>query len=139
MCGDFNFNFETNSKDAVKFLNIIDCYGFTPLYSFKSNPTRCKDGVSDAFLILKNAVDHKFMKNLDVIVDTRASSDHYLVTAVVDTAGLSSTSVPMIKKIARNLKQINFELLRHDLEQSDLIQLVLQCQNLNDFIVVYND
>ena len=44
----------------------------------------------------------------------------------------------MVKKIVRNLKQINFELLRYDLEQSDKIQLVLQCQNLNDSIVVYN-
>ena len=45
----------------------------------------------------------------------------------------------MAKKIVRNLKQINIELLRYDLEQSDIVQLVLQCQNLNDSIVVYND
>ena len=37
------------------------------------------------------------------------------------------------------MKQINFELLRYDLEQSDIFQLVLQCQNLNDSIVVYLD
>ena len=37
------------------------------------------------------------------------------------------------------MKQINFELLRYDLEQSDIIQLVLQCQSLNDSIVVCND
>ena len=37
------------------------------------------------------------------------------------------------------MKQINFELLRYDLEQSDIVQLVLQCQNLNDSIVVYHD
>ena len=39
----------------------------------------------------------------------------------------------------RNLKLINFELLRYDLEQSDLIQLVLQCLYLNDSIVVCNN
>ena len=65
--------------------------------------------------------------------------NHYLVTALVDTAGLHSTSAPMVKKFVRNLKQINFELLRYDLEQSDVVQLILQCQNLNDSIVVYND
>ena len=37
------------------------------------------------------------------------------------------------------LNQTNFELLRYDLEQPDIIQLELQCQNLNDSIVVYND
>ena len=46
---------------------------------------------------------------------------------------------PLVKKIVRNLKQINFELLRYDLEQSDIVQLILQCQNFNDSIVVYND
>ena len=76
------------------------------------------------------------MKHLDILVDTGTKSDHYLVTAVVDTAGLPSTSVPLVKEIVRNLKQINFELLRYDLEQSDIIQLVLQCQNLNDSVVV---
>ena len=45
----------------------------------------------------------------------------------------------MAKKIVRILKQINFEFLRYDLEQSDIIQLVLQCQNLNDSFVVHND
>ena len=35
-------------------------------------------------------------------------------------------------------KQINFELLRCDLEKSDLIHLVIQSQKLNDSIVVYN-
>ena len=59
-----------------------------------------------------------------------------VVTAVVDTAGLLSTSVPLVKTIVRNSKQINFELRRYDLEQFDLIQLVLQCQNLNDSIVL---
>ena len=44
---------KTNSADAVKFLNMIDCYGFTPLDSFKSNPTHCKGGVLDAFFISK--------------------------------------------------------------------------------------
>ena len=29
LSGDFNFHFETNSEDAVKFLIMIDCYGFT--------------------------------------------------------------------------------------------------------------
>ena len=99
MCGDFNFHFETNSADAVKFLNMIDCYGFTPLDSFKSNPTHCKGRVLNAFFICKNAVDKNFMKNLDAIVDTGTNSDYYLVTAVVDTAGLPSTSVPFVKKI----------------------------------------
>ena len=98
LCGDLNFHFETNSADAVKFLNMIDCYGFTPLDSFKSNPTHCKGGVLDAFLISKNAMDKNFMKNLDVVVDTGTNSDHYLVTAVVDTAGLHSTSAPLVKK-----------------------------------------
>ena len=139
LCGDFNFHFETNSADAVKFLNMIDCYGFTPLDSFKGNPTHCKGGVLDAFFISKNAMDKNFMKNLDVVVDTGTNSDHYLVTAVVDTAGLHSTSAPLVKKIVRNLKQINFELLRYDLEQSGIVQLVLQCQNLNNSIVVYHD
>ena len=124
---------------AVKFLNMIDCYDFTPLDSFNSNPTHCKGGVLDAFFVSKNAMDKNFMKNLDVVVDTGTNSDHYLVTAVVDTAGLHSTSAPLVKKIVRNLKQINFELLRNDLEQSDIVQLVLQCQNLNDSIVVYHD
>ena len=63
LCGDFNFHFETNSADAVKFLNMIDCYGFTPLDSFNSNPTYCKGGVLDAFFISKNAMDKNFMKN----------------------------------------------------------------------------
>ena len=79
------------------------------------------------------------MKNLDVIVDTGTNSDHYLVTAVVDAAGLPSTSVPLVKKIARKLKQINYELLRYDLELSDIIKLVFKCQNFNDSIVVHND
>ena len=116
-----------------------DGYSFTPLDSFKSNPTHCKDVVLDAFFISKNAMDNNFIKNLDVIVDTVTNSDHYLVTTVVDTVGLHSTSVPLVKKIGRKLKQINFESLRYDQEQSDIIQLVLQCQNLNDSIVVYND
>ena len=60
------------------------------------------------------------MKNVDVIVDTGTNFDHYLVTAVVGTAGLPSTSAPLVKNIARNLKEINFELLRYDLEQSDI-------------------
>ena len=51
LCGDFNFHFETNSADAVKFLNMIDCYGFTPLDSFKRNTTHCKGGVLHAFFI----------------------------------------------------------------------------------------
>ena len=139
LCGDFNFHFETNSADAVKFLNMIDCYGFIPLDSFKSNPTHFKGGVLDAFFISKNAMDKNFIKNLDVIVNIGTNSDHYFVTAVVDTAGLYSTSGPLVKKIVRNFKQINFELLRYDLEQSDVVQLVLQCQNLNDYNVVYND
>ena len=119
---------------------MIDCYGFTPLDVLKSNPSHCK-GVLDAFFISKKAVDKNLMKNLDVIVDTQTNSDHYLVTTVIDTAVLRSTSAPLVKKIVRNLTQINFELpvLRYDLEQSDIIQLVLQCQNLNDSIVVYND
>ena len=79
------------------------------------------------------------MKNLDVVVDTGTNSDHYLVTAVVDTAGLHSTSAPLVKKIVRNLKQNDFELLRYDLEQSGIVQLVLQCQNLNNSIAVYHD
>ena len=62
-----------------------------------------------------------------------------MVTAVVDTAGLHSTSAPLVKKIVRNLKQINLKLLRYDLEQSDIVQSVLQSKNLNDSIVVYND
>ena len=136
LCGDFNYYFETNSADAVKFLNMNDCYGFTPLDSSKSNPTHCKGGVLDSFFISNNAMNKNFMKNLDVVVDTGTNSDHYLVTAVVDTAGLHSTSAPLAKKIVRNLKQINFELLRYDLEQSDIVHLVLQCQNLNDSIVV---
>ena len=37
------------------------------------------------------------------------------------------------------MNQINFELLRYDLQQPGLYQLVLQCQNLNDSIVVFND
>ena len=139
MCGGFNFHFETNSADAVKFLEMIDCFGFTPLDSFKSNPTHCKGEVQDAFFISKNAGDNNFMKNLDVIVDTGTNSDHYLVADVVDITGLPSTSVPLVKKIVRTLKQINFELLRCDLEQFNLIQLVLQCQTLKDSIVVYND
>ena len=77
--------------------------------------------------------------DLGIIVDTGTNSGQDLVTAVVDTAELPFISVPLVKKIARNLKQNNFELLRYDLEQSDIIQLILQCQNLNDFIVVYND
>ena len=47
---------------------MIDCYGFTPLDSFKSNSTHCKGGALDAFSISKNAVDNNFMKNLVVIV-----------------------------------------------------------------------
>ena len=39
------------------------------------------------------------MKNLDAIVDTGTNSDRYLVTAVVDAAGLPSTSVPLVKKL----------------------------------------
>ena len=46
-------NVQTWNLDAVKFLNRIDCYGFTPLDSFKSNPTHCKGGVLDAFLFQK--------------------------------------------------------------------------------------
>ena len=42
-------------------------------------------------------------------------------------------------KNCKNLKQINLELLRYDLEQSDVVQVVSLCQNLNDSIVVYND
>ena len=61
------------------------------------------------------------MENLDVIVDTETNFDHYLVTAVVDTAELLSTSAPLVKNVARILKQISFELLRYDLEQSDII------------------
>ena len=99
MCGDFTFHFETNSADAVKFLNMIDCYGFTPSDSFKGNPTHCKDGVLDAFFITKNAMDKNFMKNLDVVVDTGTNSDHYLVTAVAHTAGLHSTSAPLVEKL----------------------------------------
>ena len=106
---------------------------------FKSNSSHRKGGVLDVFFISKNAVDNNFIKNLDVIVVTGTNSDHYLVTAVVDTAGLLSISVPLVKKNETNLKQINFELLRYDMEQSDIIQLVLQCQNLNDSIVVYNN
>ena len=67
LCGDFNFHFETNSADAVKFFNMVDCYGFTPLDSFRSNPTHCKGGILDAFFISKNAMDKNFMKNLDII------------------------------------------------------------------------
>ena len=84
-------------------------------------------------------MDKNFLKNLDVVVDTGTNSDHCLVTALVDTAGLHSTSAPLVKKIVKNLKQINFELLRYDLDQSDIFRLVLQYQNSNDFIVVYND
>ena len=84
-------------------------------------------------------MDKNFTKNLDIIVNTGTNSDHYLVTAVVDTAGLHSTSAPLVKKIVRNLKQINLELLRYDLEQSDIVQSVLLSQNSNDSIVVYND
>ena len=119
----FNFHFETNSADAIKFLNMIDCYGFTPLHSFKSHPTHCKGKGLDAFFISKNAMDKNFMKNIDVVVNFGTNSDHYLVTTVVDTAGLHSISAPLVKKIERNLKQINFELLRYDLEQSDIVQL----------------
>ena len=77
--------------------------------------------VLNAFFDSRNAVDNNLEKNLDVIVDTRTNSDRYLVTAVVDTAGLLFSSVPFVTKIVRNFKQINFELLRYDLEQSDLI------------------
>ena len=63
LCGDFNFHFETNLADAVKFLNMIDCYGFTPLDSFNSNPTHCKGGVLDTYFISKNAMDKNFLKN----------------------------------------------------------------------------
>ena len=77
--------------------------------------------VLNAFFDSRNAVDNNLEKNLDVIVDTRTNSDRYLVTAVVDTAGLLFSSVPFVKTIVRNFKQINFELLRYDLEQSDLI------------------
>ena len=125
LCGDFNFHFKTNSADAVKFLDVIDCNGFTLLDSFESNPTHCKDDGLNAFFVSKNAVDNNLKKSLDVIVDTRTNSDHYLVTGVLDAAGLPFSSVPFVKKIVRNFKQINFELLRYDLEQSDLIQLVL--------------
>ena len=44
------------------------------------------------------------MKNLDVIVDTETNFDHYLVIAVVDTAGFPSTFAPLVKKIVGNLK-----------------------------------
>ena len=53
LCSDFNFHFETNSADAVKFLNMIDCYRFTPLDSFRSNPTHCKVGFLMHFLFQK--------------------------------------------------------------------------------------
>ena len=95
LCGDFNVHFKTNSADAAKLLNTINCRGFTPLDSFKSDPTHCKGGVLDVFFIFKNAVSNNFIKNLDVIVDTGTNSDHYLVAAVGDTAGLLSTFVPL--------------------------------------------
>ena len=98
LCDDYNFHFETNSADAVKFLNMTDCNGFTPLDCFKSNPTHCKDADLDAFFISKNPVDKNFIKNLDVIVDTGTNFDHYLDTMVVGTAGLPFTSVPLGKK-----------------------------------------
>ena len=132
-------HFETNSADAVKLLNIIAVTVLPHWTVLKVIPHTAKVGFLMHFLFLKDTVDDKFMKNLDVIVDTETGSDHYLVTVVFDTAGLPSTFVPLVKKIERTLKQIIFELLRHDLEQSDLIQLVLQCQNLNYSIVVYND
>ena len=78
---------------------MIDCYGFTPLDSFNSNPTYCKGGVLDAFFTSKNAMDKNFMKNLEVAVDTGTNSDHYLVTAVVDTVGLHSTLLHWLKKL----------------------------------------
>ena len=49
---------------------MIDCYGFTPLDSFKSNPTGCKGEDLDIVFISKNVVSSNFMKNLDVTVDT---------------------------------------------------------------------
>ena len=53
LCGDLNFYFETNSADAVKFLNMIECCGFTPLEGFKTNPSHCQMRFLMYFLFLK--------------------------------------------------------------------------------------
>ena len=65
------------------------------------------------------------MKNLVVVVDTGTTSNHYLVTAVVDTTELHSTSAPLVKKTVRNLKQINFELLTYDLERYSSVGIAM--------------
>ena len=83
---------------------MIDCCGFTPLNSFKSNSSSSKGGVVYAFFISKNAMDKNFIKNLDVTVNTGSNFDHCLVTAVVDTAGLHSTSAPLVKKNCKKFK-----------------------------------
>ena len=91
---------------------MVNCFSFTPLDNFKSYPTHCKGGILGAIFTSKNAVCNNLMKNLDVIVVTGPNFNHFLITAAVDTAGLPSTSVPLVKQVVRSLKQINFELLR---------------------------
>ena len=43
----------------------------------------------------------KVIKDLDAIVDTKTNSDHCLVSAVVDIAGITSPFVLLLKKLGQ--------------------------------------
>ena len=61
LCGDFKFHFQTNSVNAVKFLNMSDLYGFTPLDAVsKVIPLAAiKVNFFIQFFFSKNAMDYK--------------------------------------------------------------------------------
>ena len=139
LCGDFNFHLENNTGDAQKFLILVNMHDFDPLPDFQLQSTYDKGGVLDAFFVSGDSFSpQRCLGDLSIKADTGTVSDHYLVTAILETDVITADSNLWVRKFVRNLKDIDLNLIKTDIKQSELSSMVMKCQNSNDAANVYN-
>ena len=76
VCGDFNFHLQNdNDVNNLQFKQLCLSHNF---YQHINVSTHIAGNTLDA--VLTKNYDNNFIANINVIEDTRTSSDHYLIT-----------------------------------------------------------
>ena len=115
IAGDFNIHVEDPSNaDAIKFMSLLSDYDFT---QHVNSSTHISGGTLDLILTRDNAFDNVDVGSL-ICEETITTSDHYFISF---SCSFSHERGPhRIVRSGRLIKDIDLDMFKHDLLQSDI-------------------
>ena len=118
LCGDFNFHVE-DPLDSVaqRFIRLCSSRGFI---QHVDKATHSAGGILDLVLTRDNVTDNIPLVNLDVESATGTTSDHFFVSFEIPVSAADPTTVQPETKQFRELRKMDIESFRSDIESSDL-------------------